>query len=212
MASFRRSEAGPTGVGRFGGAGPVAGSPFSQSQILHLMKTEFARARRYGFPVSCMLVQVDRLDALVDLHGGALRQMVRAKLGHLVHEKTRGADHLGLASDDRYLVVMPHTGGRQGMYVAERLRRAFEDLEFSVGHNQLGLHLSIGVASCDDHATLFFDTMLTQAEAALDHSADGGGNRCSLFRKDEISTAEDALEAPSPPDPSPPSQHRGGDA
>ena len=73
MASFRRSEAGPTGVGRFGGAGPVAGSPFSQSQILHLMKTEFARARRYGFPVSCMLVQVDRLDALVDLHGGALR-------------------------------------------------------------------------------------------------------------------------------------------
>ena len=211
MASFRRSEAGPTGAGRFGGAGPVAGSPFSHSQILHLMKTEFARARRYGFPVSCMLVQVDRLDALVDLHGGPLREMVRARVGNLVRENTRGADHLGLASEDRYLVVMPHTGGRQGLHVAERLRQAFKDLEFSVGHNQLGLQLSIGIASCDDHATLFFDTMLTQAEAALDHSAERGGDCCSLFRRDQITGVEDALEPP-PPDSPPPGAGRGGDA
>lgn len=211
MASFRRSEAGPAGVGRFGGSGPVAGSPFSQSQILHLMKTEFARARRYGFPVSCMLVQVDRLDALVDLHGGDLREMVRAKVGNLVHEKTRGADHLGLATDDRYLIVMPHTGGRLGLHVAERLRQGFKEFEFSVGHNQLGLQLSIGVASCDDHATLFFDTMLTQAEAALDHAAERGGNCCSLFRKEQITSVEDAFAAP-PPDATPPGARGGGDA
>ena len=130
MATFRRSDAGPTGVGRFGGAGPVSGSPFSHAQILHLMKTEFARARRYGFPVSCMLVQVDRLDALVDLHGGALREMVRVEVGKLVHDKTRGADHLGLASDDRYLVVMPHTGGgiRSRCCEAEIPRRHVEPL------------------------------------------------------------------------------------
>jgi diguanylate cyclase (GGDEF)-like protein len=192
MASFRKSDADPARVGRFGGTGPVAGTPFSQSQILHLMKTEFARARRYGFPVSCMLVQVDRLEPLIDLHGSALREMVRGEVGKLVHDRTRGADHLGLASDDRYLVVMPHTGGRKGLHVAERLRQAFRELEFKVGHNELALQLSIGVASCDDQATLFFDTMLTQAEAALEFSAGRGGNCCSLFRKDQISSVEDA--------------------
>ena len=123
MASFRKSDAGPNRAGRFGGTGPVAGTPFSQAQILNLMKTEFARARRYGFPVSCMLIRVDRLEGLVDLYGGALRDMVREQLARLVQEKTRGADHLGLASDDRYLVVMPHTGGQLGLNVAERLLR-----------------------------------------------------------------------------------------
>jgi diguanylate cyclase (GGDEF)-like protein len=194
MASFRKSDAGPTRKGRFGGGGPAAGSPFSQSQILHLMKTEFARARRYDFPVACMLVQVNRLGALVDMHGGALREMVRTELGKLVHEKTRGADHLGLASDDRYLVVMPHTNGSQGLHVAERLRVAFHAFEFRIGGNELALSLSIGVASCDDQSTLFFDTMMTQAEAALEYSFSTGGNPCSLFRKDQISGLADLTD------------------
>jgi diguanylate cyclase (GGDEF)-like protein len=194
MASFRKSDAGTTQRGRFGGRGAVSGSPFSQAQILHLMKTEFARARRYGFPVSCMLVQVDRLEALVDMHGGVLREMVREELGKLVHEKTRGADHLGLASDDRYLVVMPHTNGAQGLHVAERLRLAFNALEFCVGGNALALRMSIGVASCDDQSTLFFDTMMTQSEAAVEYSFSSGGNCSSLFRKDQISGIADLTD------------------
>jgi diguanylate cyclase (GGDEF)-like protein len=196
MASFRKSDRGPANAGRFGGAGPVTGTPFTQSQILHLMKTEFARARRYGFPVSCMLVQVDRLESLVDLHGGALRDMVREEVGKLVHDKTRGADHLGLASDDRYLVVMPHTGAHEGLHVAERLRQAFHELEFRVGNHELALQISCGVASCDDQATLFFDTMLTQAEAALEFSSGRGGNCCSLFRKHQISCVVVAFADP----------------
>jgi diguanylate cyclase (GGDEF)-like protein len=196
MASFRKTDPkGSKAPGRFTGGGPVAGSPFSQAQILHLMKTEFARARRYGFPVSCILVQVDRLDGLVDLYGGTLRDAVRQRVGTLVQEKTRGADHLGLASEDRYLIVLPHTGAADSLLVAERLRRSFNDLDIQVGGNELVLHLSIGVAGCEDQETLFFDTMLAQAEAALEHSVRSGGNRASLFHKDQITGVEDLDQA-----------------
>ncbi|MCA8956205.1 MAG: GGDEF domain-containing protein [Planctomycetes bacterium] len=192
MASFRSSDPGAGKLsGRFHRSGPVAGSPFSQAQILHLMKTEFARARRYGFPVACMLIHVDRLEALVDLHGGALREAVRTELGKLVQDKTRGADHLGLASEDRYLIVMPHTDGIAGLRVAERLRKAFRNLEIQIGNNVLALGLSIGVASCEDQATLFFDTLLAQAEAALDDSVRRGGNRACLFGKDRMTGADE---------------------
>lgn len=197
MATFRSSERGGGKLsGQFSSSGPVTGSPFSQAQILHLMKTEFARARRYGFPVTCMLIRVDRLDSLVDLHGAALRDAVRQELGRLVQDKTRGADHLGLASEDRYLIVLPHASGEEGLLVGERLREAFQDLEIRVGANVLALQLSVGVASSDDQATLFFDSLLARAEAALENSSRGGGNAACLYQKDQISGVDDLPDEP----------------
>ena len=191
MASFRSSERGGGKLsGRFVAAGPVVGSPFSQAQILHLMKTEFARARRYSFPVSCMVVRVERLESLVDLHGAALRDTVRQELGRLVQDKTRGADHLGLASEDRYLIVLPHTSGEEGLLVADRLLEAFDDLEVRVGNNVLALQLCIGVSSSDDQETLFFDTLLARAEAALEHASRDGGSSACLFHKDQVADVD----------------------
>lgn len=183
MAAFRKSRPGaPRVTGQFQDAGPTEASPFSQNQILHLMKTEFARARRYGFAVSCMLVQVDRLQGLIDLHGEALRSAVRQALAHLVQDKTRGADHLGLASENRYLLVLPHTDGAAARMVGERLRDAFAGLDIEVGGQALALQLSVGVAACDAKDTLFFDTLLSQAEAALAEAA--GCGEVVLFRRD----------------------------
>ena len=38
------------------------GGLFSLSQIQHLMRVEFNRAQRYEYPITCMLIAVDRLD------------------------------------------------------------------------------------------------------------------------------------------------------
>ena len=82
---------------------------------------------------------------------------------------------------------MPHTDGNQGLLVADRLRAAFHEIEITVGHNVLSLQLSVGVAGSDDQETLFFDTLLARAEAALEYSFRMGGNRASIFRKEQIS-------------------------
>ena len=183
MASFRKTESESRRLsGRFANAGPLAGSPFSQAQILQLMKTEFARARRYGFAVACMLLQVDRLEGLVDLHGSALRDAVRRELTKLCAEQSRDSDHLGLASDDRYLIVMPHSDAEAGRRLGERLRSAFGDLEISVGGSELALQLSIGVVSSEGQESLFFETLLTQVEAALEEAMDAGGDQVCVFQ------------------------------
>ena len=59
--------------GRPGGArqpavdsdGFLSSSLFSQAQILHLMKNEFARARRHGIPMGIVLLQVDRIKVVI---------------------------------------------------------------------------------------------------------------------------------------------------
>lgn len=163
------------------GDGFLSTSLFSQAQILHLMKNEFARARRYGVPLGCVLMQVDRLHQLVDLHGIELRNAVRTALAQLVRDKTRGADLLGVTNDDRYLLILPHTDLGQTHVVAERLQQLFGELEITVDGRELALSLSVGVTACTDQSTLFFDTFVAQAEAALDYALAHGGDQVASF-------------------------------
>ena len=55
---------------------------FSLSQIRHLMRVEFGRAQRYGYPLSCLVISVDRLDSLRDLvtYLGSVREERKAIL------------------------------------------------------------------------------------------------------------------------------------
>ncbi|MCA8973671.1 MAG: GGDEF domain-containing protein [Planctomycetes bacterium] len=172
---------GRSGRAHGGGAGDahdafVSGALFSQAQIMQLMKNEFARARRHGFPLGCLLLQVDRLANLVDLYGAGLRQAVRTAIAGLVRERTRDPDLLGVSSDDRYLVILPHTDIEQARVVADRLRSAFAGLSIEVDGRELDLSISLGISASADGETMFFDTLVAQAEAALDYATQQGGN------------------------------------
>lgn len=185
---FRKGRPGgaPAPGGRDGGDGFLSSSLFSQAQILHLMKNEFARARRHGIPMGCIVLQVDRLPQLVDLHGAELRQAVRSAVARLVREKTRGSDLLGATNDDRYLLVLPHTDLAQTHIVADRLQQVFAGVEIAVDGRPLALTISAGVSACVDQKTMFFDTLLGQAEAALEYAERAGGNQVVSFGERQL--------------------------
>lgn len=189
-----RQGRGPAPAGRDGGDGFLSSSLFSQAQILQLMKNEFARSRRHGLPLGCLLLQVDRLPQLVDLHGAELRQVVRTTVAQLVREKTRGSDLLGATNDDRYLLVLPHANLDQTRTVAERLHHVFRGLEVAVDGRPLALSASIGFSASEAQRTMFFDTLLAQAEAALAFAAEHGGDQV-------VSFGETQLRDVRPPDP-----------
>ncbi|MBL9079869.1 MAG: GGDEF domain-containing protein [Planctomycetes bacterium] len=158
------------------------------------MKNEFARARRHGVPLGCALMQVDRLHQLVDLHGVELRHAVRSALAQLVREKTRGADLLGATNDDRYLLILPHTDLAQTHVVAGRLQQLFGELEIRVDGRELVLSLSVGITACTDQTTLFFDTFVAQAEAALDYALAHGGDQVVSFGEVQLRSDGEAGE------------------
>jgi GGDEF domain-containing protein len=168
---FRRgpSGGGKGGAAREGSEGFVSGSLFSKAQILHLMRTEFARARRQRLPLGCLCLQVDRMPQLVDAHGPGLRAVVREALARLVREKTRGYDTLGMVSEDRYLLLLPHTDIEQTRKVGMRLRALF-----------------VGASAIGDQQTMFFDTMVNQSEAALDWALRHGGDRAVSFAEAQL--------------------------
>jgi diguanylate cyclase (GGDEF)-like protein len=189
-----RGSGGKSATARSGQEGFVSGALFSQAQILHLMKMEFARSRRHRMPLGCLLLQVDRMPQLVDLYGAELRTAVRDAFARLVREKTRGADLLGTVSDDRYLLLLPQTDVTQTRVVAERLHGLFAEVEIAVGGRPLACTLSIGLTAASEQ-TMFFDTLVNQAETALEWAMNNGGNRVTSFGETQL-----LGDTPSPPD------------
>lgn len=183
---FRKSRPGGGRQPTVDNDGFLSSSLFSQAQILHLMKNEFARARRHGIPMGIVLLQVDRLAQLTDLHGSNLRQSVKHAVAMMVREKTRGSDLLGTTNDDRYLLVMPHTDLDQTRIVADRLHQAFLEVNVTIDGKPLSLTASVGLTSCDDQGTLFFDSLLSQAEAALEYATNGGGDQVTSFGETQL--------------------------
>ena len=45
------------------------GSLLMYPQLQNVLRIEFARARRYDYPLSCIALAVDRLENLSDLYG-----------------------------------------------------------------------------------------------------------------------------------------------
>lgn len=196
---FRKGRPGGprTGGQQDSGDGFLSSALFSQAQILHLMKNEFARSRRHGIPLGCVLVQVDRLAQLVDLHGVSLRTAVRQAIGNVVRDKTRGADLLGATNDDRYLLVLPHTNLEQTRIVADRIRAVFGELEIAVDGRELALSLSAGISAGDQQA-LFFDSLVGQAEAALEYAMQNGGNQVVSFGEAKLRDGGTPVEGGGP--------------
>jgi diguanylate cyclase (GGDEF)-like protein len=160
---------------------------FSLSQIMHLMRVEFGRAQRYGYPLTVLAIAVDRIGHLRDLYGYDAKEAILDEVGRLLVAETRTCDFLGRMMDDRLLAVIPHTAAEGAKALGQRLLAGVRALKFESGPKEVRVSISIGATSMSDGRMLFFDTLVSTAETALAEAAEAGGDRTVL--RDPIASA-----------------------
>jgi diguanylate cyclase (GGDEF)-like protein len=167
----RRLERGPPERSR----GPGTGL-FSVAQIQHILRIEFGRAQRYGFPIACLVVAIDRLEPLRDAHGYEAKEEAVAAVVALLREATRASDFLGRTADDRLVGVVPHTGSAGARTLAARLLESARESRLERAQ-AAPITLSIGIAAADGRTSMFHDALLAAAEDALAQAVAAGGDR-----------------------------------
>lgn len=144
---------------------------FSLTQIRHLMRTEFERAKRYSYPLSSMLLEIDGLGVYRDRAGFDAKEALLEDLISLLRKVTRTCDYIGRMLDDRFLMVLPHTGPEGAATLARRLQELGAGL--SPEGSDFPVRISIGASQFQDGVPLFFDALLEGAEEALEAAAGG---------------------------------------
>lgn len=151
-----------------------------------LLFVEVKRSKRYGYPLSLALLEIDAWENVRSKLGARQRTALLADLLGLVKASLRDIDLAVPFADERLVVLMPHTGADGAVRVARRLCAKIRD--------RTGAPLltaSAGVASHAGDGTVSFGGLVKRAGEALARARAQGGDRAEsadpLKKRDRIS-------------------------
>lgn len=139
---------------------------------------EFARARRYGTPLSIIFLDIDHFKKINDTHGHKAGDQVLAATAKLLGAGLREMDIVARFGGEEFVIVAPHTPLAGATEVAVRLLKAVETHDFNVPAGNAGLRVtcSAGVASVDADMTSS-NLLVGAADRCLYRAKHDGRNR-----------------------------------
>jgi diguanylate cyclase (GGDEF)-like protein len=146
------------------------------------LSAEWKRASRSGRPFSVVLIDLDKFKEVNDTMGHFEGDLVLARVGRLLEQKSRQSNVVARYGGDEFIVLMPETGAEQAQVLAERLRQWLASDPTLSEHKITG---SFGVASFPMHGFSIED-IIRVADAGMYVSKRSGGNL--------VSTAQEFVE------------------
>ena len=143
------------------------------------LSAEWKRASRSGRPFSVVLIDLDKFKEVNDTMGHFEGDLVLARVGRLLEQKSRQSNVVARYGGDEFIVLMPETGAEQAQVLAERLRQWMASDPTLSEHHITG---SFGVASFPVHGFSIED-IIRVADAGMYVSKRSGGNRVSAAQE-----------------------------
>ena len=143
---------------------------FFQSGDRLLRGVRFARQS-----VALIMFDLDRFKSINDCYGHHIGDEVLAAFCRLVASQLRPNDFFGRIGGEEFACLLPNTGRRDALMLAERLRATFEAAYHTIGEHRLSATVSVGVATADD-SNIDLDTLLEHADQALGRAKRAGRN------------------------------------
>ncbi len=143
---------------------------------------EIERARRYDYPVSVLMIDMDHLKIYNDAHGHTAGNRVLMRLGELVRANTRSADVACRFGGEEFAIILPHTGKKEAYLLCDRLRAIIEQAPFE-GEDVMPtgrLTVSSGVATFPDDAD-DAEVLVERADKALYAAKRNGRNLVETY-------------------------------
>jgi diguanylate cyclase (GGDEF)-like protein len=139
---------------------------------------DLKRARRYRFPVSLVLIDLDGLKAINDARGHAAGDGAIRRVAEAISLTLREPDFGARWGGDEFAVVMPNTNAAAAYRSAERLRMHVANSSHDADDR---IAISVGIATFDPTlnatAGASVEQLSKSADAALYEAKRAGRNR-----------------------------------
>jgi diguanylate cyclase (GGDEF)-like protein len=153
----------------------------NRRHFIERAEEELNRAERYHKPLSLLMLDIDFFKKINDQYGHKIGDTVLQKLAETALSTLRDVDVIGRLGGEEFAVFLPETGIIQASEVAERLRRAFEQINMSVRDKpDIKFTVSIGISNFND-TNGSIDTLLQQADKALYKAKQTGRNKVCRY-------------------------------
>ena len=144
------------------------------------MKEEVMRGRRYTYPVSLILVDIDAFGEAAEQMGPTLAEKVINEIADIIRQAVRETDVPARIDGDDFAILLVHTERDKARPICERIRAAVEARVFSAGQQKHKVTISVGLAGVPHDGTSV-EVLKKRAEDGLSVARSKGGNTVSCW-------------------------------
>jgi len=171
---------------------------YNHYYLAEIIETEFYRARRYGHPLSLIMLDIDYFKSVNNVYGVKFGDLVLKQFAVYLKKMVRRYDTVVRFGGEEFVVLSPGVDKQKSLMVAQRLLDAIGLYNFGDKKRVIKLKVSIAVSSYPDGAIFKGMDLINFAEKLLDKVKQGGGNKVfSSFdlKKDKERIAEEAIDS-----------------
>jgi diguanylate cyclase (GGDEF)-like protein len=156
---------------------------YNRRYLMEQLPREVERCRRYAYPLSVLMCDLDHFKDINDQQGHAAGDDVLQQFAGRAQRSIRSnSDWIARYGGEEFLIVLPETAHVDGMFVAEKIRALIENTPFNTRAGNTTVTASFGVASTGPSGpdlTLKVEAMIRTADECLYSSKLEGRNRCT---------------------------------
>lgn len=156
----------------------------NRKHILELLDQEISRSRRYGHPVSVLMLDIDHFKNVNDTYGHQTGDTVMRRLADLFCETVRENDLVGRYGGEEFLILLPDSDAQSGVQTAQRIRKRVQDLAVDASGENVSVTVSIGISSYPRYGQ-DADAVICAADAALYQAKSNGRNQVVISEMNE---------------------------
>lgn len=144
-------------------------------------EAEIARARRHGFGLVLLLLDVDHFKRINDSRGHAAGDRALVALTEVLRHSVRQGDVAARIGGEEFVILLSHCEREDGVRFAERLRETVSSTDVDAGDGRGPLHMtvSIGLADTQRHGPNL-DALMSRADHAMYRAKRAGRDRIEV--------------------------------
>lgn len=150
---------------------------------IHLkLEEEFKKSRRYGTPLSCILVEINNFENIFNKYGKNGVNEVLVEVASMLLCESRDIDISGRIEDSKFLILLPSTQLDGAKIMAKRVffNILERPIELSEGEAKVVLKISAGISHHPSPDIRTVEDMLNKAVRGLNWAKSQEGNQIGV--------------------------------
>jgi len=160
---------------------------YNRRYLMEIFESEFEKAERYNYPLSMMILDLDRFKQINDYFGHQVGDKVLRKVADLIRSNVRKGDIVARFGGEEFIVIAPCTELNGVNELANKVRTVIETRSHIEIEDDVIINVtaSFGVATYQNNNYVSLTEFVQAADDALLKSKRNGRNRVTVSSSSE---------------------------